>query len=160
MISVNHAPVDKNGNPLTPPFLDPPLGGYGNNPATPGDDTLWADSLPWYWNEGPVPDPKPPGFKEGYHIDDFTDDHTLQFEDFPRWPDDTQQIRFRTRLVSVFEDGRFHKYHGGWEWTWTSTGGGTVGGFQNLPEPTVWAAMLTGFGLIGVALRQRLRHTA
>src|SRR5687767_5418479 len=52
VLFARHTPVDSGGQRLTWPFTDPPLGGYGNDPATPGDDTLWADNLQYYWNEG------------------------------------------------------------------------------------------------------------
>jgi hypothetical protein len=53
--SDNFPGVDANGNRLVPPYVDPPLGGYGDDPNTPGDDTDWGDNLLWYYNEGPPP---------------------------------------------------------------------------------------------------------
>jgi hypothetical protein len=148
VIYANHRPVDAGGNPLPLPFLDPPLGGYGDNPDTPSDDTLWADQYPWYWNESPGPKP--------FDLATYTSDTTLTFKDFPRWPDDSQSILFVTYLVSVNEDHSFHEYHGGWLWEWNGAGnGGTVGGFQALPEPGPWAMLLGGFALSGYVLRRR-----
>lgn len=42
----NDPPTDAAGNPLTPPYVDPPTGGY------PGQ---LADGHPWYWDEWAVP---------------------------------------------------------------------------------------------------------
>jgi hypothetical protein len=35
------------------------------------------------------------------------------------------------------------------------TGGGGTGGGGSVPEPATWAMMITGFGLIGAAMRRK-----
>lgn len=107
------------GNPLTPPYFDPPLGGYGP------PDTQWGDGLPWYWDEGadpPAGPPPTPGFSDGYNLDDniSLDGKTLHFEDFPGGAAGTSLV-FATFLVSLNADGSLHSFHDGFLWTWSNT---------------------------------------
>lgn len=134
-------PVDSMGNRLTPPYDDPPPGGYGDDPNTPGDDTQWADDERWYWDEGADPPLGTPGFQDGFHVDDNTVDtdmdgvdDTLRYFDFPRGPAGTE-LMFTTLLVSI-KDGEFHSYHRGFDWSWSnSTGEARAAGLrQNLTE--------------------------
>ncbi len=135
----NMPPNDANGNPLVPPYVDPPPGGYQGQ---------WADNLPWYWDEGPPPKPGEPGF-ENYdpaydlssNLVDTNDDGVadkLNFEDFPWGPEGTS-LEFNTWLVSLNADGSLHSWHGGFAWTWdrpASGGGGGGGGGRNIfPTP-------------------------
>lgn len=56
VVADNKQPKDASGKPVTAPYVDPPPGGYvDSNPSTAGDQSLLADNLPWYWNEGPPP---------------------------------------------------------------------------------------------------------
>ncbi|MFQ3666494.1 MAG: PEPxxWA-CTERM sorting domain-containing protein [Sphingomonadaceae bacterium] len=154
VLYARHRPVDSAGRRLTLPFLDPPLGGYGDDPNTPkADDTLWADQLPWFWNETRPPDGTP-GFKPELMLEEHTGDFELLFRDDPMSPFPDQVILFVTRLVSVHEDGSFHRYHGGFLWVWRPTNGGDVGRFQAIPEPASWQLMIAGFGLLGAGLRR------
>lgn len=66
----NVPPVDMSGNRLGPFFLDPPSGGYGDDPATTGNELRWADQYSYYYDEGP--DRPPPGVPGTTHIDDAT----------------------------------------------------------------------------------------
>ena len=114
-------PNDAGGNPLAPPYVDPPPGGYG----PPG--AQWADNLPWYFDEGPDPPAGTPGFSDGFHIDDVVKDPNgdgvnehLQFFDFPN-DADGNSVSFKTWLVSLNEDGSLHSFHdGGIAWTWSN----------------------------------------
>jgi PEP-CTERM motif len=144
VVSATHLPVTSDGSRLSVPFFDPPGGGYGNDPNTPGDDTLWADNLMYYWNEGPTPSPRPPGFRDGLHLDDNTLVDTLSFLDVPRSPFPDQVIEFQTFLASVNADGTLHSNYGGHFWIWSNTPtGGTV---AFVPEPTTM--FMVGLGLV------------
>lgn len=46
-------------------------------------------------------------------------------------------------------------YHSGMAFSGLSVGGEPIGG---VPEPATWATMITGFGLVGMALRRRRRE--
>src|SRR5262245_29801008 len=145
VLFARHAPVDSGGQPLGWPFVDPPSGGYGDDPNTPGDDTLWADAFPYYWNGGPDPPDGTPGFKSGLSLDDNSTLDTLNFLDVPQSPFDDQFIVFFTLLASVNADGSLHSIHCGYLWTWETTDSGdTVSSFQAVPEPNTLALIGTG----------------
>lgn len=122
VIQDNMPPVDAAANRLMPPYIDPPRGGYGNDPGTAGDDTQWADGFPWYWDEGADPPAGTDGFSDGLNVDDNTDANGLDFSDFPGGAAGTE-LKFKTYLVSVNDDGSFHSLHGGFSWSWSTTGG-------------------------------------
>ncbi len=121
----NMPPNDAGGQPLVPPYPDPPPGGYGP------PSTQWADNLPWYWDEGADPPPATPGFADGYNLDDNlqdispadgTDD-TLNFADYPGGAAGSS-VTFKTWLVSLNADGSLHGFHSGFEWMWSNPTGG------------------------------------
>ena len=112
VVSDNNPPNDADGNPLVPPYNDPPAGGYGP------PSTQWADDLPWYWDEGDDPAPTTPGWDDGYNLDDNTTENSLGFTDFP-WDAPGTNLEFNTWLVSLNADGSLHSYHGGFAWTWS-----------------------------------------
>lgn len=126
VLADNDPPTDAAGNPLTPPYIDPPPGGY------PGQ---WGDDLPWYWDEGTPPKPGDPGFQDYDPAYDRTSQEVdtnndavidkLNFADFPNGPVPTN-LEFVTFLVSLNADGSLHSLHGGFTWTWSNdpTGGG------------------------------------
>jgi len=120
VMSDNNPPHGPDGKPLTAPYWDPPLGGYG------WPDTQWADRLPWYWDEGPNPPPGTPGFDSRYKTENRLFDpngdgvkEVLDYQDFPGGPLGTE-VQFQTWLVSLNADGSLHSFHGGFSWTWTN----------------------------------------
>jgi hypothetical protein len=118
VISDNKQPLDAGGKPVTAPYVDPPPGGYvDGNPATPGNQPLLADNLPWYWNEGPPPAGKE--FEAGTTLAEHTDATTLGFEDVPGGA--STDIVFKTWLVSLNADSSFHSFHTGFTWHFSST---------------------------------------
>jgi hypothetical protein len=161
-----HGGVDSSGNRTGHSFLDPPLGGYSDNPRTPGDDTLWADNEPWYLNEGPPPAAGTTGYEPRFSLANNTllGGTRLYFEDTPHSPFADQKITFLTLLVSINKDGNLDSYHGGFFWNWKNTNppiSGTVTSFQAIPEPTAWALLILGFGAVGATLRKaKLRAQA
>jgi len=134
VISDTNPPNGPDGQPLTPPYIDPPPGGYGP------PDTQWADNLPWYWDEGADPPPGTPGFEDGYNLSDNLVDSngdgvvdTLGFQDFPGGPPGTSVV-FATWLVSLNADGSLHSFDGGFVWSWSNPAGdGGDGGDRRLP---------------------------
>ncbi len=129
VLSDNKPPWDADGDPCSPPYIDPPLGGYENQ---------WGDNQPWYWDEGPIPpDPKVPvvpGMRLGDHYDDSDGNGTmdqLRFEDFPGGVPGTE-VSFATWLVSLNADGSVHSFHGGFSWDWDEATGGGGGGGRGL----------------------------
>jgi len=120
----NHPPNGPGGpgNGLTPPYIDPPIGGYGP------PDTQWADNRPWYWDEVVPPGPPfPPGYKPGLQLSANTFPDHLHFEDFPGDPNADAALQFKTWLVSLNADGSLHEFHEGFMWSWTnSQTGGSV----------------------------------
>jgi hypothetical protein len=146
----NMPPKDKGGNTLTPPYVDPPPGGYQyQQPA--GDDYL-----PWYWSETPL------GGAATSEVTDHTDEAagTATFSDNPGGAAGTD-LSFSTYLVSVNKDGSFHEFEGGFSWDWSNSGGsnGTsniqelpedppvsqyediIGGFDNANEESYWTGL-------------------
>ena len=107
--------VNSSGNALTPPYVDPPQGGYGDDPATAGDETQWADNQPWYWDEGADPPAGTAGFSDGYNLDDNSNATHLEFSDYPG-DQPGAKISFKTWLVSLNADGSLHSWHGGFSW--------------------------------------------
>ena len=118
VVADNKQPKDASGKPVTAPYVDPPPGGYvDSNPSTAGDQSLLADNLPWYWNEGPPPAGKK--FEERTTLAEHTTEATLGFEDVPGGASTT--IVFKTWLVSLNADSSFHSFHTGFTWTFSST---------------------------------------
>lgn len=125
IIADNDAPNNVGGVKQVPPYIDPPLGGYGN------PDVQWADGLAWLWDEGADPPPGTPGFEDGYNLVDVINDFNpgpgaddfLLFEDFPGgFPNSA--VSFQTWLVTVNSDGSPHEFHEGFAWSWSNPGGG------------------------------------
>jgi hypothetical protein len=182
VIGDNKPPLDAGGNPVRPPYVDPPPGGYlDGDTSRPGNDTLWADNLPWYWNEGADPPAGTPGFANQNKLANQTTADTLSFEDLPGGL--STNVLFKTWLVSLNADSSFHSFHEGFIWnTVTDTEGrrtllvlnalGTttptraeyqdvIGRFaERVPEPSSLAAL--GFGLVcvGAHARQRCKRSA
>lgn len=185
VVSDNYPPNGPDGKPLTAPYWDPPLGGYG------WPDTQWADNRAWYWDEGPNPPPGTPGFDSRYKAENRTFDpngdgvkEVLDYQDFPLGPIGTEVV-FQTWLVSLNADGSLHSFHGGFAWQWTHpdeepdgdafrrwldpTGVGTVylsqtpltpeQGWnaygQSIPEPATAALLALGVAVMA-ARRRRL----
>ena len=162
----NHPPVDAAGNRLFSSYDDPPPGGYGNDPNTPGDDTQWADKFPWYWDEEDPPIGTSGG---GNHLRDRQLDldndgakEFLQYGDTPHGIADTQ-LEIVVTLVSLNADGSLHSRHGGFIWNWSNASGQNVATDleEFVPEPSI--GQLLGIGSIGLVLagawRRRRRLT-
>jgi hypothetical protein len=133
VVTDNGKAKDKNGNFLTPPYIDPPPGGYQGT---------WEDDLPWYWNEYPGPG------EATSELSRKTTADTLKFGDFPSTqPGDS--ISFVTWLVSLNSNGSFHSWHEGFSWEYVqndrsvknivSLGDGTF------PTDAQYKNLLTGF---------------
>ena len=135
IIADNDPPNNAGGTKQTPPYIDPPLGGYG------APDTQWADGLPWLWDEGPDPPLGTPGFSDGYNLNDVLNDFNpgpgpdtfLRFEDFPGGAFGSLVV-FQTWLVSLNANGSLHEFHEGFAWQWANPAGGN-GASAILPEP-------------------------
>jgi hypothetical protein len=152
-------PVDKNGNRLVPPYIDPPIGGYGDDPNTPGDETQWADDKPWLWDEYPPdPDQPPPkGYEPRYQLSARTHIFDLDYFDFPipRQVGDT--IEIITGLVSLDAHGNLDSFHGEFTWEVTRTGATTdvVSNLRrNTPGPAAFS-MLASVIVVIITLRRR-----
>jgi len=146
------------GNQLTPPYIDPPFGGYGP------PDQQWADNRPWYWDETVPPGPPfPPGYQAGLGLGPNTFADHLHWEDFPGGAAGSN-VKFSTWLVSLNADGSLHEFHEGFSWMWSNPGGGAgtsmiVGGpltpqqgqglyGQLVPEPATFALVVLAFGAV------------
>lgn len=136
IIADNDPLNDVNGVQQSPPYIDPPLGGYGP------PDTQWADDLPWLWDEGPDPPLGTPGFDDGfYNLEDVLLDNlgsdgvadTLLFDDVPGGFFGSA-VAFQTWLVSLDADGSLHEFHEGFAWSWSNPSGGD-GASVVLPQP-------------------------
>jgi len=159
------------------PYVDPPKGGLGPQ---------WADDLPWYFDEKPVPNPLPAGKlpenpPDTYQLSKNSVGPTLKYFDFPGG-DPGLNLSFKTWLVSLNADSSFHSFHEGFSWDFSITLGpvmvskadnlkalaglpgnadyqNLIGGFATaVPEPKSWLVMLVGLvGLAVVASRRRAR---
>lgn len=146
----NMPPNDAGGNPVVPPYVDVPPGGYGP------PSTQWGDNLPWYWDEGADPPAGTPGFSDGFNIADHLQDinpadgtiETLHYEDFPGGAAGTN-LSFKTWLVSLNADGSFHSWHGGFSWDWSNSTGGDVASnlaaFEGAPTAAEYTDIIGGF---------------
>lgn len=164
----NKVPNDSHGNPVNPPYVDPPPGGYSNQ---------WADSLPWYWDEY-APPAGTPNFDANLLLSNQTGLTTLNFSDFPGGAAGTN-LSFVTFLVSLNADSSFHAFEGGFSWTWSNSTGSAVatapqliqggaptdaqyrniiGGFNtSIPEPSSMVLFASGaLSLFGYKIRRRL----
>ena len=157
----NMPPVNSAGVRLTPPYIDPPSGGYGNDPMTGGDDTQWADNLPWYWDEQ-VPAPGTPGYFPNLQLSANVTANTLNFADFPGGPDGTT-LAFITKLASINTDGSLHRLYGGFLWDYVDPVGAQGPSIQNFRVHEVPAPL--AFPGIAIAFRfsrrlKRLSHSS
>ena len=149
------------------PYVDPPKGGLGSQ---------WADNLPWYFDEKPVPNPLPPGKvadnpADVYQLSKNSNGPTLKYFDFPGG-DPGLNLSFKTWLVSLNADSSFHSFHEGFSWDFSITLAPVVvssasnlvalaglpgnadyqnliGGFATaVPEPQTWMLLLAGLGVL------------
>jgi hypothetical protein len=123
---------------LTPTnaFLGVGAGTTFVDPQSTGQGTLWADTLPWYWDEVAPPNPlpagrtAPPTYIPGAGSTELADMSTgnggsqLSFADFPGGPV-ANTLDFTTCLVSV-GPGNSYKPLGGFTWTATIGNPGTL----------------------------------
>ena len=114
--------------PLTPPYIDPPLGGYASYPPGHSDD-----NLPFYWDEtGPT--------GTLYHYKDNLTSTTVSFQDTPSEPQlksgsplicsvvsllCPEYLGFNTSLVGILADNSWDVLY---SFSWKSNFNGTVGG--------------------------------
>jgi hypothetical protein len=146
----NHPPKDAHGNPLTPPYVDPPPGGYSADPTqNPPFPVLWADNLPWFYNEGPPPPAGTPGYDPANNLSAHAIGDTLDFTDLPNGPLGTNLL-FRTWLVSLNADGSFNEFHVGFTWNWIRDLNGVVtvsqlGVITTDPPASQYQDIITGF---------------
>jgi hypothetical protein len=105
--SDNVPPKDAGGNPVTPPYIDPPNGGYSDQ---------WADNRPWFWDEY-APPKGTPNFNPMFQLSNkiSADDKTLDFSDGTGGPNGNL-ISFSTFLVSDFGDTTYDVL-GGFSWS-------------------------------------------
>src|SRR5205823_2181101 len=96
-------------------------GGYGDNPATPADETQWSDALPWLWDEGAAPNPQPKGFDPRYLLSNRSHEFSLDYFDFPGVRPGGS-ISFSVQLVSLDANGKLDSFHEGFTWTYKNTG--------------------------------------
>ena len=170
----NQAPRNFAGQQLTPPYVDPPPGGYD-----PAFDNTWADNLPWYYDEG-VPTPAAGQVvKPGLSLANNTTATTLSYSDMPGG-NPGLNLSFSTWLVSLNKDSSFHAFEGGFSWTLSIAANGTVtvgapvslnganptaaqytniiGGFAtSIPEPSTILFLFSGT-LPLIALRRKIRN--
>ena len=140
--ATNGAYVDRQGNNLTPPFVDPPLNGLAVI-----IDPTWADNMPWYYDMYSPPNGTP-NFDAGYLLSNNTTSSTLSFSDFPNGPagPPARTVSFSTWLVSLNADGSFQGFDGGFSWTWTKgTGVTNINTFANAPTNAQYANIIGGF---------------
>lgn len=123
---------------LTPSinFLGTPAGTMFVDPKSGGQGTLWADTLPWYWDEVAPPDPlpnpftSPPTYIPGAGSTELADNSTgnggsqLNYSDSPGGPN-PGTLDFTTCLVSI-GPGNIYKPLGGFTWQATIGGPGTT----------------------------------
>jgi len=137
--ATNGAYVDRQGNNLTPPFVDPPLNGLSV-----AQDPTWADNMPWYWDMYAPPNGTP-NYDSSYQLSNNTTSDTLSFSDFPNGPAG-RTVSFSTWLVSLNADGSLQGFDGGFSWTWTKgTGVTNINTFNNAPTNAQYANIIGGF---------------
>jgi hypothetical protein len=168
-----HPPKDAKGDTLTPPYIDPPNGGYSD---------LFGDDVPWYLQEKPKPagEPKP----DGILLSDKTKSSSLEFEDQPSvvgpsGPILGAEVDFALFLISDYGNKRYQVLGSGISWGIKMEQVGTFGvfphvvclkagapftdeyrkeisdefGYSLVAEPT--SLLLLGAGLLGFARRRR-----
>lgn len=106
-------------------FFDPPPGGYGNDPTTPGNDAQWADNINLYWDET-VP---APGilFDPMFQLAAQSNIGGLVYGDFPSISLFPVQPTFRAELISVENTptGPVFVPFGGFDFTFSNANGTT-----------------------------------
>src|SRR5262249_3707787 len=124
---------------LKPPFIDPPLGGFAQK--TP------MDRLPWYYNEGQIPDKLSDKQLKVYkhrHISNgllYTDNpseqgveakpekdrdrFTLIDQPYDPGADKSEKVRivYKTWLAGVDKAGKLIRFFGGVQWEYRNSGG-------------------------------------
>ncbi len=106
------------GVPLTVPYVDPPIGGYGYQAA--GDD-----SLPFYWGEN---------WPTAAELPAHTTNTTLSFIDYPAESrlQPGEYIGFTTTLAGILPDNSWDAL---FSWNWITDFNGTVGGVSIRGNP-------------------------
>jgi hypothetical protein len=151
IVDGDNRPPMGSGGTLSVPYVDPPPGGY----YTGTNANQWADCLPWYYDEQLAPNgSNTTGFSPGFNIANNTTSTSLDFFDSPREPGATNNLSFKTWLVSLNADGSFHAFEGGFSWGWSTgtnssaSGTGTVSGIMPLaanPTAEQYNGLIGGF---------------
>jgi len=139
---------NRQGDKLTPPFVDPPLNGLQGDPT-------WADNMPWYWDMY-APPANTAGYDASYQLSNQTTSNTLKFSDFPGSGTANATVSFSTWLVSLNANGSFQSFDGGFSWVWTNsdTGGsvGQIAQLQNGPTNAQYQNIIGGFATTAAPL--------
>jgi uncharacterized protein RhaS with RHS repeats len=108
--------LKKTGKKLELPYVDPPVGGYGEK------GQAWSDDLPWYYNEGPGFDKgkEPEGYNPALDIE-VTKQGTkdkFQWDDLPLMSSKVEEgtVSFKTWLVLLDAEGKLVRFEGGFSW--------------------------------------------
>jgi hypothetical protein len=115
----------KTGKKLSVPYVDVPAGGYGDSPGTGGDETLWGDAFPWYYDEGPKPKEGTKGFNANSHIDVVVDlkKDTFQMTDAPTVVKRNATVSFKTWLVVLNDKSEPTHWIAGVSWQFVQKDG-------------------------------------
>ena len=173
VVGDTNQPNDANGNPLVPPYIDPPINGY---------DFQWADDRPWYFDEFSKPADDPRDWSAAFLLSNNTDGSLLDYFDFPSDSKAGTTLDFATFLVSDYGNQRYSVL-GGFSWStlteknegqaFTSITSLTAGtsfrgeyadeiqrefGWNLIPEPS--SALLLSLSILGIALIRRNKRFA
>jgi hypothetical protein len=132
-------PLDPSNIPVPVPFVDPISGGFSS---------LWADKLPWYWNETNPPSPPPSNFVNGLQLNQNTSTNALGYEDRPGGGPATD-ITLKTWLVGLNADSSLNMWLGGFQWEWTLNNVSIADTLSGPPPSSEYQDIIGAFALPG-----------